>query len=36
MHEYKNSLKHERTHTLLVHNEQGAGDVVPATQVAAV
>ena len=21
--EYKNSLKHERTHTLLVHNEQG-------------
>ena len=23
MHEYKNSLKHERTLTLLVHNEQG-------------
>ena len=23
MHEYKNSFKHERTHTLLVHNEQG-------------
>ena len=22
MHEYKNSVKHERTHTLFVHNEQ--------------